>query len=285
MKKMVSKTLMACAITAALGALSSGAMAQTAGANFPDFNVTESPTVGAGTTQTLTADKITGNYTEVITFSGNTFQASLLWNAGQFVANDGSTPVASQLSPTGGTAAQYGLYALYQANGTFSTSGGVTNFTFAPGTPTSLRVFIDKDSNTTFTAPGSGSGAWATANTSDDLLVATGAAISGQGSLNPTLPTCSGGPGSAAGINCGSFGSTTSFNLTTAGSSYFTAPNPFYNVSFQSGQLDNFSPTGTQTINGSLDVVFNSQVPEPGSIALIGLGILGLGMSRRRKQA
>ena len=32
-----------------------------------------------------------GGYNEVITFSGNTFNVSLLWNAGQYFANDGGT--------------------------------------------------------------------------------------------------------------------------------------------------------------------------------------------------
>src|SRR3954463_8304684 len=102
---MVNKTLVAAAVTVALGVFSSGAMAQ---ATFPNFTVNE--TVAGSSLTGVNADKITGNYTEVITFSGNTFQASLLWNAGQFVTNDGTTPVASNLSPTGGTAAQYGLY-------------------------------------------------------------------------------------------------------------------------------------------------------------------------------
>ncbi|WP_194715790.1 hypothetical protein [Noviherbaspirillum soli] len=60
--------------------------------------------------------------------------------------------------------------------------------------------------------------------------------------------------------HCGSFGATSTFSLTASGSQYFIVPNPFYNVSFQSEQLNNLSATGTQIINGSLDAVINNAV-------------------------
>jgi hypothetical protein len=280
MKKLMTKTLLACALTGAFAMAGSSAFAQTTTTLFPDFTVNEGSVSGA-TANRLTADKITGNYDEIITFgANNTFQVSLLWNAGQFVANNGTTPVPSQLGQTGSTTtSQYGLYALYTGNGTFTTSGGKTTFNFTPGG--SLSVYIDPNTNTTFNKPANGGTAWTTSNSADDYLIATGLPTSGQGTLDPTLSTC--GTSGGAGINCGSFGATSTFALTANGSQFFTAPNPFYNVSFQSGQLNNFIPVGTQEINGSLDVTF--AVPEPASVALIGLGLMGLGLSRRRKQA
>ena len=266
--KFVSKTILACAVAAASMFAATAAQAVV----YNPFTV--DPT---GPSANFTADKITGNYTEIATFNPDgTFSVSLMWDAGQFVTNNGNTAIKAGVT---GLGVNYGIYALYTASGTVSTSGSVTSFTFAPGTG-SFKFVLDANNNTTATAPTTGSGAFALANASDDIVLANGAAISGLGQLNSALPTC----GDLNGLNCGSFGSTTSFNLTADGKNFFIAPNPFYGLSFQSGQLNNFSFSGTQVINGSLDVAFRD-VPEPASLGLLGLGLLGLGFVRGRKQS
>lgn len=268
MKTFFSKTLLACSATACL--ISSSVVSA---AQFNPFTV-QAP----GIATPFVADKITGNYVEVATFNADsTFDVSLFWNAGQFVANQGTSALDGGDT---GLGVNYKLYATYKASGVTSTSGGKSIFTFTPGTG-SLQFFLDTPRNTnltTFTAPSSGTGSFTFAGSGDDILIANGNPLSGQGTLDPSLSTCGNG-----GINCGSFGSTTSMALTSAGAAFFISPSNFYDLSFQSGQLNNFSPTGTQTINGSLDLTL-AYVPEPTTTTLLGLGLLGLGLSLRRKQ-
>lgn len=262
--KAVSKTVIACSIAAA-SMFGTAAHAD----NFNPFTVDYNG-------RNFSADKITGNYNEIATFNEDgTFDVSLIWNAGQFVAGNGGTPVRNT-----GLTNDYGIYALYKASGTFSIVDGETTFTFADQSGT-LQMFLDVGNDTTFAKPSSGAGDFGLGLSGDDLLLAQGNPLSGLGVLDPTLPTC--GP---SGINCGSFGASSTFALAGFGSDFFVAPNPFYTMSFQSGQLNNFEVGGTQEINGSLDVVFAApgEVPEPASVGLLGLGMLGLYAARRRNK-
>ncbi|MFL6698928.1 MAG: flocculation-associated PEP-CTERM protein PepA [Vitreoscilla sp.] len=261
------------AVAAACAMVVAGAAA--AAPVYPDFTVDTSALGGGGSLGTFVANDISGQYHEQLTFtSASTFTVSLNFTAQGFNYDDTDAAASKSYSAAQtGLGSNYGLLATLTGTGTYSTSGGTTTFSLDPGGL--LNVSYDAGGNATFTAPTTVGGAY-TIDANGDVVttLATGSTLTGNGTVSCSAPNL-----------CGAFGQETSFALTPAGSSFFVSPNPFYNLSLQSGQFEGFPVVVGETItsSGSLNAVFASSVPEPAPLAMMGFALVGFLAARRRR--